>query len=239
MRAFVFIVLFIVLALIGVGVYVYLNAGSLVEQAIETYGTRAAGTEVAVDSVDIEIVQRTAAINGFTIDNPAGFSNGDAFSLDQISVSIDPEQMSQDLIVLTEVIVNNPQVLYEYGQNGTNIDAIRANIESYQRSLSGGGGSGAGGDEGPGAKMIIDRLHFTGGTVVATAAGETVMVDLPPLTLTNIGRASGGETAAQIAVQVGERFTRHVSETVARSRIERELGLDEGVVDRVRDLFGQ
>ncbi len=235
MRAIVGILFVLVLAFVGVVAFVFLNAGSIVERVIEKVGTEATGTTVAVQSVDLEIVQGRAAINGFTVDNPQGFSNGDVFSLDQISVVIDPDNSSGDLITLTEVIIDNPQVLYEFGEGGTNIDAIRDNIQAYQRGL---GGGASGGSDGDGAKIIIDRLRFTGGSVTATAGNEQVNVDLPPLTLTNLGRASGGETAGEIAAQVGERFTRHVTETVARSEVERQLGLDSSVVDRVRDLFG-
>lgn len=240
MRVFMIIVAIlalIVAAIVGIGVYIFMNLDAFVEQAIEEIGTDATGTRVAVGSVDIEIVQGTASINSFTVDNPSGFSSGDVFALDQISIALDTENTSEEVLTLREVVIDNPQVLYEFSEGGTNIDAIRSNIQDYQRRL--GGGAGGGGDSGgDDSKIIIDRLRFTGGTVLAIAGGEQVSVDLPPLTLTDIGRASGGETAGQIAVQVGERFTRHVSETVARSEVERRLGIDGGIVDRVRDLFG-
>ncbi len=237
MRVFliiVFILFLIVAAFVGFGVYVYMNLDNFVEQAIEQIGTEATGTTVAINDVDIEIVQGTAAIHGFTVDNPAGFSDGDVFALNQISITLDPANTSEGLITLTEVVIDNPQVLYEFGENGTNIDAIRSNIQAFQNRVGGAGGSRNPQE----AKIIINRLRFTGGTVVAMAGGEQVNVDLPPLTLTDLGRASGGETAGQIAAQVGERFARHVSETVARAEVERRLGIEGGIVDRVRDLFG-
>ena len=227
------ILIVLVIAIAAVGVYFWLNAGSIVEKVIERVGTDATGTSVEVGSLDLNLNERTAAIHDFTIANPDGFSNDSAFSLGEISVSV--ESVSRDLIVLSEVVVDSPRVLYEITENGTNIDAIRANIDAYQQRLSGGGGSGGGGSD---TKIIIDRLRFTGGQVLATAQGEEVNVDLPPLTLTDIGRASGGETAGQVAAQVADRLTQHVAETVARSEIERRLGID-GVLDRVRGIFGQ
>lgn len=227
------ILIVLVIAIAAVGVYFWLNAGSIVEKVIERVGTDATGTSVEVGSLDLNLNERTAAIHDFTIANPDGFSSDSAFSLGEISVSV--ESVSRDLIVLSEVVVDSPRVLYEITENGTNIDAIRANIDAYQQRLSGGGGSGGGGSD---TKIIIDRLRFTGGQVLATAQGEEVNVDLPPLTLTDIGRASGGETAGQVAAQVAHRLTQHVAETVARSEIERRLGID-GVLDRVRGIFGQ
>ncbi len=218
-----------VLIVIGIAAYIFLFAGSIVERVIESVGSDATGVSVEVASVDLNLGEQRATINGFTVDNPPGFSGGHIFSLNEISVSV--SSVSNDLIELSEVVVDNPAVLYEITENGSNIDVLRANILEYQ-----GEGSGSGGDSD--TRIIIDRLRFTGGTVRAIYQGEEVNVDLPPLTLTDLGRASGGETAGQIAVQVADRLTQHVAETVARSEIERRLGI-EGVLDRVRGIFGQ
>jgi len=226
------ILIVLLIGIVAVGVYIYLNFGSLVERTIETVGSEATGTAVEVGSLDVNLGDRSAAIRDFTIANPSGFTSGSAFSLNEISVAV--ESVSRDLIVLDEVVVDSPQVFYEFTEGGTNIDAIRANIDAYQQRI-GGGGSGGGGSE---TKIIINRLRFTGGNVHATAQDREVDIDLPPLTLTDLGRASGGETAGQIAAQVADQLTQHVAETVARSEIERRLGID-GVLDRVRGIFGQ
>ncbi len=225
----------IILAVLAIGVYFFLNAGSIIEKVIETVGTDATGTAVEVGSVELDLGEGSVGIFDFTVDNAAGFSGGHVFSLDEISVTVDTENSSADVIVLSEVVVSSPRVLYEIVNGSSNMDAIRANVNSYQQQVGSGGGS-SGDDDG--TKIIIDRLRFTGGEVIARAAGEEVTVDLPPLTLRNLGRASGGETAAQIAAQVADAMTAHVMETVARSEIERRLGID-GVIDRVRDIFGQ
>jgi len=222
-----------VIAIVAAGAYLFINAGSIVEKVIERVGTDATGTSVQVGSLDLNLGERTAAIHEFTVANPNGFTDPNAFSLNEISVQV--ESVSADLIVLREVVVDSPRVFYEIAEGGTNIDVIRANIDAYQQQLGGGGGSGGGGSE---TKIIIDRLRFTGGEVLARGGGQEVNVDLPPLTLTDIGRSSGGETAGQVAAQIADRLTQHVAETVARSEIERRLGLD-GVLDRVRDIFGQ
>ncbi len=229
------IIIVAVIAIVAIGAYLWINAGSIVEQVIERVGTEATGTSVDVASLDLNLAERAAAIHGFTIANPQGYANPNAFTLDEISVEV--ESVSRDLIVLREVVVASPQVFYEIAEQGTNIDAIRNNIDAYQQRLGGGGG-GSGGGSSSETKIIIDRLRFTGGQVFASGAGQEVNVDLPPLTLTDLGRASGGETAGQIAAQIADHLTRHVAETVARSEIERRLGID-GVIDRVRGIFGQ
>lgn len=226
------VLILLLVAVIAGGIYIWMNAGSIIEKTIERVGTDATGTSVQVGGVDLNLGDRIAAIHEFTVDNPGGFSSGSAFSLNEISVAV--ESVTRDLIVLNEVVVDSPQVLYEFTEGGTNIEAIRANIDAYQRRL-GGGGSGSGGSD---TKIIINRLRFTGGNIHAIAQEREVEIDLPPLTLTDLGRASGGETAGQIAAQVADQLTQHVAQTVARSEIERRLGIN-GVLDRVRGIFGQ
>lgn len=227
------ILILLLVAVVAGGIYIWMNAGSIIEKTIERVGTDATGTSVQVGSVDLNLGDQTAAIHDFTVANPDGFSSGSAFSLNEISVAV--ESVSRELIVLNEVVVDSPQVLYEFTEGGTNIDAIRANIDAFQRRLGGGGSGGGGGSN---TKIIINRLRFTGGNVHATAQDREVDIDLPPLTLTDLGRASGGETAGQIAAQVADQLTQHVAQTVARSEIERRLGIN-GVLDRVRGIFGQ
>lgn len=222
------VLLLIVVVVIAGAAYLYLNRNSLLEGVIERAGTNATGVAVEVGAVDLNLQDQRATISAFTVANPPGFSGGHVFTLNEISVTV--ESVSRDLIVLNEVVVDDPRVLYEFAESGSNIDVLRNNIRSNQGSA---GSSGGGSD----TKIIINTLRFTGGNVHAVGGGEELDVNLPPLTLRDLGRASGGETAGQIAVQIADRLTQHVAQTVAQSEIERRLGVD-GVLDRVRGVFG-
>ncbi len=55
----------ILLAVVGGGVYVFLNAGDLIKQVVEELGSKATKTEVTQSKVDLSIQTGEAALKGF------------------------------------------------------------------------------------------------------------------------------------------------------------------------------
>jgi hypothetical protein len=55
----------ILLAVVGGGVYVFLNAGDLIKQVVEELGSKATKTEVTLSKVDLSIQTGEAALKGF------------------------------------------------------------------------------------------------------------------------------------------------------------------------------
>ena len=55
----------ILLAVVGGGVYVFLNAGDLTKQVVEELGSKATKTEVTLSKVDLSIQTGEAALKGF------------------------------------------------------------------------------------------------------------------------------------------------------------------------------
>ena len=55
----------ILLAVVGGGVYVFLNAGDLNKQVVEELGSKATKTEVTLSKVDLSIQTGEAALKGF------------------------------------------------------------------------------------------------------------------------------------------------------------------------------
>ena len=93
----VLIALGIIVVLVAGGfTYVYLNLDELVETAIETAGSRALGTQVAVGSVALNLTGGTAEIYDFTIANPQGFTQGDMLRFSELSVGLDIQNISAD-----------------------------------------------------------------------------------------------------------------------------------------------
>ena len=65
------------------------------------------------------------------VGNPTGFKTDGAFELDQVSVAIDIGTVANDPIVIEEIVITSPQITYELGSKGSNLDAIQMNVESY------------------------------------------------------------------------------------------------------------
>jgi len=128
----IFLGLFVVvLLLVGGGLYyVYTNLDSLVERGIETAGTSAAGSAGEVDGVDLDLVGGSATIRGFTVANPAGFSNADMLRFDELAVVIDVASITSTGMRIISVSARNPHLLYETHDGSSNVDAMRQRVSS-------------------------------------------------------------------------------------------------------------
>ncbi len=203
--------LLLLLAIIAGGIwYLLSNLDSLVKTAIETYGSAATQTSVTVGRVKLSLTSGSGTVSGLGIGNPQGFTSPQALGVGAIAVQLDTSSLTGNgPIVVKTINIAQPRINYEITggvsltgvSTSSNLQIIQKNVQTYA------GGQASAPPGGPPArKEIITNLYVTGGQVTLIAAtilhGKKVTVPLPPLHLTNIGRASGGATPAQIASQV-------------------------------------
>src|SRR3990172_6817500 len=101
--------------IIGLGIFLFLVAAALflllsgldriVAAAIEKYGSEATGTKVGVSSVKIALKGGTGSIRNLSVGNPPGFSEPDAFRLEDISVAMDPGAVTGNPVVIDQVTI--------------------------------------------------------------------------------------------------------------------------------------
>ena len=217
------LVLLVAAAAVGV-YYVLTNLDSLVEAAIEKYGSEATHTSVLVDSVKINLVDGVAGIKGLTVANPDGYAQPYAFSLGEIRVGIDLESLQQEPYIINEITVLAPQVFVEINEaNKTNLNQLKKNLAS---------GSTAAKDEkiqetssGKEPRLIIRRVTFADGNIQARAEAldnKEFQVKLPGLDMTNLG-GSKGATASELASEILNRLTDRAIESVKKDIIDAEL----------------
>ncbi len=210
----------VALVVVGLGVALYLlisNLDSIVEGAIEQYGSELAGTAVRVASVSIEITAGRGTIHGLTIDNPRGFESDHAFRLAEITLDIDA------------IVIRAPEATYEMNASGqSNIQIIRGNLERARDS----GGAEDTSDQGAGeaTRVAIKRLVFEQGKVragISAVGGVHATVALPALPMSNLG-GTRGATGAELGRTVLSAYTRQVLKAVATDQldhvIDKELG---------------
>lgn len=201
------ILVVLILLVVGGGYFLLSNLGSLIVAAVEEYGSDVTQTEVSLANAEVDITSGEGALSGLTVGNPSGFNTDSAFSLGQIAVKLDTDSVTGDTIVIKEILVANPEVTYELSDGGSNIDAIRENVDAFM-AAQGGGSSGSGGsDEAGGAerKLVIEDLYIRGGTVNVSATfleGEQLSAGLPEIHLQGIGKDSGGASPEEVVGQI-------------------------------------
>ncbi len=196
----------IVVIVIGVVYFLYTSLDSIVEAAIEKYGSQYTGTAVGVDGVDLDLTSGKGAINGFSVANPAGFATADAIKVGRIAIVVDIGSVTGDPIIIKEIRIDKPKVTYEIGPDGDNIDAIAKHVQSQTGSGEGKtadkAGKEAGTEGGGGPKLIVEDLYVNGGEVGVSATalkGKTMSADLGDVHLENIGKDEGGASPGKVA----------------------------------------
>ena len=209
------------------------NLDSIVAGVIEEVGSDALKTKVTVSGVAINLKEGKAGIGGVQIANPDGYSSADLFDMEGIGVELDIQSMSQDVLVIKSIIIQNPQVVFE-GDNagGSNMQTLLNNIESEPTEDGEASDSAA-------MKMIIERFEFNGGRIKASTPakpGEVTEFKLPAIKLSGIGRAEGGVTAEVVMQQVTTELINGVIEAALKAEITKRVEKEkQGFMDKLSD----
>jgi len=196
----------LVLLLAGIGFLVYKTLASLdqiIEAGIEKYGPEIAGADVRLDGVKVNLAAGEAELNGLFIGNPDGFQTEYALKLHQVKVGLDLESVATSPIVIREIVIQAPDVIYEMAKGGSNIDRLSGNIDAYT------GGEKQQQEESDGPKLIIDDLYIRDGKVSVSHSafkGKTITSPLPDIHLEDIGRKEGGASPGEVAKAVMDKI---------------------------------
>jgi hypothetical protein len=223
------VIVVVLLIAAGVGTwYLLSNLDSIVKAAVEKVGSDVTGTEVTLDNVEISLTSGKGSLLGFRMTNPSGFEADEAFKFDEVTVVVDTASVTGDPVVIKEVLIAKPEVTYEIGNSGTNLDAIQSNVASSSTGSSSGGESAGGGGKTP--NFIVENIYLRGGkvNVLATQFPDNKMSSpLPDIHLKDIGKDQGGATPAEITEQVMEQLLADVTKAVSQidiSGITKNLG---------------
>jgi hypothetical protein len=224
----------LVIAIAGAAYYFASNLDSIVKAVIEKYGSEATQASVSLKSVKLSVTEGRGELSGLAVKNPKGFSSADAISLGDIKVALDLSTLQSNTIVIKDVTILQPAVLYEYAGSGGNLETLQKNVQSYAAKFSGGktepnksaGDPAQSASQQPEKKVIIENLVIRDGKVAAThqaLQGRTISASLPTIQLKNIGKDKGGATPAEVAEKVIGTISAQASR-VASSELQKQVG---------------
>ena len=224
----------VVIAIAGAGYYFFSNIDSIVKAAIENYGSEATQARVTLKSVKLSIKEGSGDLSTLAVKNPKGFSSADAITLGDIKVALDLSTLQSNTIVVKDVTILQPSVLYEYTGGGGNLEALQKNVQSYAAKFSGGktepnksaGDPAQSASKQPEKKVIIENLVIRDGKVAAThqaLQGRTISANLPTIQLKDIGKDKGGATPAEVAEKVIGSISAAASR-VATAELQKQAG---------------
>lgn len=201
------------------------NINWIVRNAIEHYGSRATGTRVQVAAVNIRLARGSGALEGLTVANPKGFSPSPALALGSVSVRIDARSVASDVVIIDEIRVIRPQIVYEMDDSRrSNIDELRKHMGPTKATAAKPPDAGK-----PAKRLRIRKLVIESGSVdvrVAVAGGRPRTLTLRKMELQDIGGRAGAapeEAARQIIGAVLNEAGREIAAAGTERLIEKGL----------------
>ncbi len=171
-----------------------LNLSSIVKKGIETLGPKLTGCPVTVGSVSLSPLTGGGSVQDLVVGNPEGFSDQAALRLGAVRVKVSLRSLLTERVVVEEITVESPEILYELGLGSSNIGCIQKNLEE------GSGDKKAAPEKGPGKKVQIDHILVKDGRIrlgTKLLGGKAVPIPLPDVEMRDIGKDDGGVSMAQ------------------------------------------
>ena len=136
MKKIVLFFILLIAVLGGLTYWFFENLDDFIKSYMVENGSKMTKTDVEVDSVKTDFTKGEVTINRIGIENPKGFSNNEAFEVKKVKIHVNKESLNQDVIEIPLVLINNPEIIYEYNGKKTNFDVFKYNIQNYQKNVN-------------------------------------------------------------------------------------------------------
>jgi uncharacterized protein involved in outer membrane biogenesis len=192
------LVLLVLLVAGAVAAHFFLDAA--VKRGVETFGPKLTQVEVKLDAVKLSLLSGSGALSGLVVGNPEGFKSANAISVGSTSLALQPASLLSDKIVIKSIKVQAPEITFEQGLHGNNLNKIKANLAA----ATGGATKEETAKSGQaGKKLQVDDLVISGGKVRVSVTGlGGATVSLPDIHLSGLGTGPDGITPAELTKEV-------------------------------------
>jgi hypothetical protein len=197
-------VIVVVLAAGGAIWWLYASLDMLAKLAIERLGSEITGVAVRVDSVRIEATEGRGTIRGLLVGNPKGFEAPHALKLGEMHLALDPASLAKGAVLIRELVLAAPEVVYERGQGSDNLALIQKAVNAWVEKHAGASKP----DGGAGMKFVVERVTVRDGVA---RFGTAASLPIPDLQLRDVGKKSGGASAGEVVKQVWDAILRSIT----------------------------
>lgn len=175
-------------------------------------------TLAAFEQLSVELLKGLLRIQNLQIGNPEGFAHDNLAVIKQVRVKVDPDSIPTDTLLIEDILIDSPDIVYERQLTTDNIKALQNLIESATQkrgeSLSEGMENKTdsttnaliavakpsttnevivASESETGQKVIIAHLLVKDGKVKAKlSALPTAPIPLPKIEMNDIGKEEGG-----------------------------------------------
>ena len=178
----------------------------IVKAAASTGGPKALGVPVSVGNVALSPLAGHLTIFQLSVGNPEGYSDKPAFAVEKVDVELDIHSLMSDTILVRKILVDAPAISYETKEGASNFDTIQAHAKkSSDEEMAQKPVDKKPDEKKPGKKVIIELFTLNNAQVSYASVltlGKAVALPLPSVTVTDIGKASGGTSFVDAITQI-------------------------------------
>jgi len=198
------VIALLLLVVVGVSV-LYFYRNSIVRSVVQKQSAASLGVKTELGGANVGLFGGTLNLSDFKVASPAGYTADQMFTLGGVDLGVSYGQLREKPIRVKSIVLDKPSVVLEYVNNKFNFQALMDNM---------GGGSASPTSKEPKTedgkepvKLIIDELTVTNAKVTVKAFApllpKDIVVEVPSITLKNIGNAEGAKNGAAIKDVVG------------------------------------
>ena len=212
--------LLLIIIIAVAGVWFYLD--TIVQKAVNKYGSQLVGTEVNLESFTLNPFKGMLKIGGLTIDNPNGYSSPKLLTLGGINVKVDPKSLFSDTIVVEDITIDNPTITYEMPDFSTsNVMHIQQNVAQNSAAEDKKVAEEAKEDDAGSSKnVVIKKVSVANGALSAITPlqkNETALsIDLPAVEMLNLGGEGQKLTLKDSVVEIFNKILFNAISTVTK-----------------------
>jgi hypothetical protein len=174
------------------------GCGSIVRSRINAFGPRVTQTTVELTAAQLSPLSGTGTLLGLSVGNPKGWSGAEAFHLKSIHIEVVPSSLFSDHIVINEIVIDDPELVYETHLISSNIGDL---IKNISKSTSKPAADSASVTNGKKTTFVIKKLRLEKGHVKLGVGPTAVTLDLPATEFDNLG-SGAGVSAEQLSLLI-------------------------------------
>src|SRR3954468_21976177 len=119
------------LLVVALGLYFTMQyfLGDIVKTGVNKFGPGITQTKVELEGANLSPLSGEGTLTGLTVGNPKGWSDANAFRLGKVHLKMQPFTLMADHIVIDELLIEQPEFLYETKIVASNVGDLLKNIE--------------------------------------------------------------------------------------------------------------
>ncbi len=243
----------VMVLVIVAGVVVYANINRILKNVVETQATSQLNVKTTLNSADLSIFGGKLGLNQLEIASPQGYTAEHMFTLGDAKVAVEYGQLRSDPVHIKQIILKKPRLVIEQKDMKLNFQAL---MDQKPKGADQPAPSGSPSTPSPDTsspkpaeskplRLIIDDIELEGAEVVLRAGlpglSKDLVVQIPSLSIKNIGSGDGSENGAAVKDVVMQVVTAMASKSIDVAGLKGQLQqmLAAGVQDMAKQLTGE